>query len=111
MALQLLGTITGALKPKSKQRQPKMPVILSDDLIEYHRGVLEYLVALGTSEEITDVKLTSEQVEHLSPEDVEKYHKDYIAFIEEKKNIIYPWMPNYPGSTTAPKAIGKVLPL
>ena len=86
MALQLLGTITGALKPKTKPRKPKMPVILSDDLIEYHRGVLEYLVALGTSEEIIGVKLTPEQVEHLSPEDMEKYYKDYIAFIEEKRS-------------------------
>ena len=63
-----LSSVLNALKQKSTA--------------DYHRAFLELLVRLSFSKEYIDVELTNNQVKTLSDEDVEKYYKRCITFME-----------------------------
>ena len=67
------SSILNALKQKSTPSERFF--IFSDDITDYHREVVEFLVIPDTSKTIIGVELTNDQVESLSDEDVEKYYK------------------------------------
>ena len=75
-----LSSIFNALKQKSTLSERFF--IFSDDVTDYHRELVEFLVTLGNSKTIIDVEFTNDQVKSLSDEDVEKYYKRCKAFID-----------------------------
>ena len=74
-----LSSVLNALKQKSTPSERSF--VFSDDITDYHREVVEFLVTPDTSKTIIG-ELTNDQVKSLSDEDVEKYYKRCKAFID-----------------------------